>query len=437
MSQYFHSVTLNKEKCKGCTNCIKRCPTEAIRVRNGKAKIIKERCIDCGECIRVCPYHAKKAVTDPFENIYNYKYKVALPAPTLYGQFKNVWDINLILTGLKHIGFDDVFEVARAAEIVTLATKRIINSKKLQKPIISSACPAVVRLITVRFPNLVKNVIPIQSPMEVAARMVKRNISKKMGYKTEDIGVFFITPCAAKVTSSQIPIGLDTSLVDGVISMKEVYLKLVPILDKIDHVENLSCAGMIGISWANSGGESTALENEQNIAVDGIHNVIKVLEELEDEKLSDINFVEALACTGGCVGGPLTVENNFVAKNKITRMAKLISNTAVNDISNTLETVDVSWTNPITYKPILNLDNDMIKAMKKMESLEKIYNDLPGLDCGSCGAPSCRALAEDIVRGFANETDCIFKLREKVRGLAREMMELEGEMPPPFRKNEE
>ena len=109
---YFHSVTLDKDKCRGCTNCIKRCPTEAIRVRGGKAKIIKGRCIDCGECIRVCPYHAKRAVTDDFEELKNYKYNIALPAPSLYGQFSDISDINVILTGLLKIGFDDVFELS-------------------------------------------------------------------------------------------------------------------------------------------------------------------------------------------------------------------------------------------------------------------------------------------------------------------------------------
>jgi len=78
----------------------------------------------------------------------------------------------------------------------------------------------------------------------------------------------------------------------------------------------------------------------------------------------------------------------------------------------------------------MKLDNDMVKAMKKLEVMEQINNELPGLDCGACGAPSCRALAEDIVRGNANETDCIFKLREKVRNLAVQMMELEAKMPP-------
>lgn len=55
MAEFFHSVTLKEDKCVGCTNCVKRCPTEAIRIRNGKAFIASERCIDCGECIRICP----------------------------------------------------------------------------------------------------------------------------------------------------------------------------------------------------------------------------------------------------------------------------------------------------------------------------------------------------------------------------------------------
>ena len=124
---YFHSVTLNKDKCHGCTNCIKRCPTEAIRVRGGKATIIKERCIDCGECIRVCPYHAKLARTDSFEMLKDFKYTIALPAPAFYGQFKENEDVNKILAALKKVGFDDVFEVARGAEIVSEATRQLIE----------------------------------------------------------------------------------------------------------------------------------------------------------------------------------------------------------------------------------------------------------------------------------------------------------------------
>lgn len=439
MGEYFHSVSLIKDKCKGCTNCIKKCPTEAIRVRDGKAKITDERCIDCGECIRTCPYHAKIAITDPFDIIYNYKFKVALPAPTFYGQFNRVLDVNLILTSLIEIGFDAVYEVAQAAEIVTYATKQYFKTGNVKKPAISSACPAVVRLIQVRFPNLIDNIIPLSSPMDIAAKLAKEKFSKEQGLDEKDVGVFFISPCAAKVTDSKAPVGFDVSHIDGVISMNDVYMKVAPIIKKIDNIQDLSVAGFKGIGWANSGGESAALGTENSIGVDGIHNVIKILEEIEDDKLLDVDFIELLACTGGCVGGPLTVENNFVAKNRVRKIAELNKDKSSIEESNYEEIKQkrFSWTNSLVHNPVMKLDNNMVEAMKKMEALEKIYEELPGLDCGSCGAPTCRALAEDIVRGNATKTDCIFMFRDRIRELTKELVDIESHMPPTLRKEGE
>ena len=134
MSKYFHSVQLDADRCCGCTNCLKRCPTEAIRVHDGKAKILSERCIDCGECIRICPHHAKKANSSKLAEIKDFDYTVAIPAPALFGQFNNLDSIDIVLTGLKQLGFDDVFEVSRAAELVSEATRSLIKENKLKKP---------------------------------------------------------------------------------------------------------------------------------------------------------------------------------------------------------------------------------------------------------------------------------------------------------------
>ncbi|MFZ5990130.1 MAG: [Fe-Fe] hydrogenase large subunit C-terminal domain-containing protein [Bacillota bacterium] len=436
MSPYFHSVTLDESKCKGCTNCIKRCPTEAIRVRKSKARIINERCIDCGECIRVCPYHAKKAITDLFDMICDFKYKVAIPAPSLYGQFKAAQSRNHLLTALKMSGFDHIYEVAKAAEIITNETRNILKEGKFPKPLISSACPAVVRLIQVRFPNLIDNILKLESPMELSAKIVKDELSKSLNIPQSDIGVFFITPCAAKVTSIKAPYEKDKSFVDGAISISDIYLKILTNLNDLKDVENLERAGFVGIRWANSGGESIALGTDKFLAVDGIHNVITILEEIEDEKLEDVDFIEALACQGGCLGGPLTVENLYVAKTRIKKIIDEAKDKGLSTDESEKYDYDLVWTSNVEHKPVMKLDEDFEVAMKKLEILETINNELPGLDCGACGAPSCRALAEDIVRGNANETDCIFRLREKVRDLAVQMMQLEEKMPPVMDKEE-
>ncbi|MBR2875260.1 MAG: 4Fe-4S binding protein, partial [Clostridia bacterium] len=126
------SVKLDTDKCKGCVACMKRCPTEAIRVRDGKAHVLYDKCIACGECVRVCPNRAKRAVYDSFDIIDNFKYKIALPAPSLYGQFNNLDDINIVLTGLKKIGFDDVVEVSGGAEIISEKTRKLCASGELK-----------------------------------------------------------------------------------------------------------------------------------------------------------------------------------------------------------------------------------------------------------------------------------------------------------------
>ena len=98
--QIYHSVKLEKDRCVGCTTCLKRCPMECIRVRNGKASILYELCIDCGVCVRICPHNAKVAQTDPINAIFRYKHRIALPAPTLYGQFRNIASVDHVLNAL-------------------------------------------------------------------------------------------------------------------------------------------------------------------------------------------------------------------------------------------------------------------------------------------------------------------------------------------------
>ena len=416
MNKYFHSVELDAELCCGCTNCLKRCPTEAIRIRNGKAHILSERCIDCGECIRICPHHAKHARSNQLEDIQQYKTKIAIPAPALFGQFNNLNDVDFVLNGLRALGFDVVYEVSRAAELVSEATRKLISENKLKKPIISSACPAIVRLIKIRFPELCDNVMPLLAPMEVAARMARREVIEMTGIDDKDIGVFFITPCPAKVTEINNPNAIENSAVSGAIAISQIYPMLTSAMDKLKVIEPIAHSGLIGVGWATSGGEAAAMLGNKYLAADGIENVIRVLEELEDEHIRDVEFIELNACSGGCVGGVLAVENPYVAQARIQTLRKYMPVSLNHLKENDLDCM--MWENELLFNGgSFRLSEDLFEAMDMMEKMEEICKQLPGLDCGSCGAPTCRALAEDIVKGKAKETDCIHKLKAKIQSV--------------------
>ena len=422
MDKFLNSVHLDPDKCKGCINCIKRCPTGAIRVRNGKAVITKEKCIDCGECIRICQNHAKMPTYDPLSTMNDYKYKIALPAPSLYGQFNNLEDSNIVLTALKLMGFDDVYEVGAAAEIVSEMSRKYVMEHKEQWPIVSTACPSVVKLIRVRFPNLIDHLLPIQAPVELAASLARKKAMEETGLPSEDIGIFFISPCPAKVSACKNPFGIDKCDVDAVLAVKDVYPRLLSFM-KVAALEpeDLSHAGRIGVGWGSSGGEAGGLLSDIYLAADGIENVIRVLEDLEDQKFTNLEFIELNACSGGCVGGVLNVENPYVAKAKLKKLRKYMPVAGSH-----MRHEDMAlWTRKVEYEPVFKLGENMAESIRLMSRVDEIAKKFPGIDCGSCGAPSCRALAEDIVRGVASESDCIHILREYIHKITGEMSMLD------------
>lgn len=420
MDTFINSVKLDSDLCKGCINCIKRCPTQAIRVRNGKAHIIKPFCIDCGECIRVCPHHAKKADYDPVDIIDRFRYKVALPAPSFYGQFNNLDDVNIVLSALKLMGFDDVYEVSAAAELVSEISRDYVEKHPEKRPFISTACPSVIKLIRVRFPNLIEHLLPVNAPVDIAAQQARAKAIRDTGLPPEDIGIIFISPCPAKVTAVRSPLANEKSEIDAVIAIKDVYTRILPFMKETSqNAEELSQSGKIGISWGTSGGEAGGLLTDSFLAADGIENVINVLEDLEDQKISQLDFIELNACSGGCVGGVLQVENPYVAKSKLKKLRKYMPVAQSHVSGKTIN--NAYWQNKIEYMPVFSLGADFMESLAKMEKADEILKRLPGLDCGSCGAPTCKALAEDIVRGVAHEKDCIHLLRDYIHRMTDEL----------------
>lgn len=416
MQTYEHSVLLDTSKCTGCTTCLRHCPTEAIRIKDGHAVINSDRCIDCGECIRVCPHKAKKAVCSKLESMNRFKWKIALPAPTLYGQFDNLDDIDYVLSGLLAIGFDDVYEVSKAAELVSAYTRLYLKTDGVKKPAISSACPVVMRLISLRYPSLDENIIHMLPPMEVAARLAReRALKNHPELQAEDIGVCFISPCPAKASYVKNGFATYKSQVDEVVSISDIYFLLINAMKKDDNAETLSESGMIGIGWARSGGEATAIFNENYLAADGIENVNRVLDQIENGNIPQLEFVELNACTGGCVGGVLTMQNPFIAKARLQTLRRYLpvsQNFLSGEEANYIPEHYLFNELP-EYQPISRLSSSMAESMRMMADIQKLRDTLPGIDCGSCGAPTCRAFAEDVVKGTANIDDCLIKLHKK------------------------
>lgn len=425
---YEHSVSLDIGKCKGCTACLKRCPTEAIRIHNGHAIINSVRCIDCGECIKVCPSKAKKATHDTLSVLSNYKYTVALPAPSFYGQFDNLDNIGYILKGLLDLGFDDVFEVACAAEIVSAYTREYINRDDVKKPVISSACPTITRLISTNYPYLCENIMPILAPIDVAAMLAREKAMREHPeLKSEDIGIIFISPCPAKVSYIKNNFAGERNYISAAISVRDVYFAL---LDKMKRIEGepleATEAGMIGIGWASTGGESSAILNDRYLAADGIENCIRVLEQIDSADITNLDFVELNACNGGCVGGAMTVANPYIAQARLQFLKRYLPVSPNRPASDWIPD-EYFHEKKVEYNPHGSLSSDRKTAMRMMREIEELNKCLPGLDCGSCGAPTCMAFAEDVVKGETRIDECTVILKRilKAKGIDRELLDSE------------
>lgn len=417
MKNYQHSVYLDASKCIGCTTCMRHCPTEAIRIKDKKAVINDERCIDCGECIRVCPNKAKKAARSKLDALKDFKWKIALPAPALYGQFENLDDVDIVLNGLLKIGFDDVFEVSAAAELVSAYTRMYLKTEGIASPVISSACPAVLRLIALRFPYLKDHIMQMLPPVEIAAMLAKEKAMKEHPeFKDGDIGICFISPCPAKVTYIKNGFGDYKSRVDVAVSIKDVYIPLLNAMKQTDENQSFSHSGMIGIGWATTGGEASAILNDEYLAADGIDNVNRVLDQIENGNIPKVKFVELNACTGGCVGGVMTIQNPFIARTRLQSLRRYLP-VSQNSISKDKEYIpeDYFFDNLPAYNPISRLSDNMAESMRMMADIQKLKEKLPGIDCGSCGAPNCRAFAEDVIKNQSSVDECVLMHKEKFK----------------------
>lgn len=436
-SVYVHSLQLQKEKCQGCICCVKACPTEAVRVRNGKAEIIADRCIDCGACAVACPYHAFTVDSMELEELKGYAYNIVLPAPSLYAQFPPSVSLESIWQGLHNLGFNEIFDVSLASEYISKEiADYVMNYMGGRKPLLSSTCPAIMRLIQVKFPELIKQLVPVLPPVEAAAIYVKRQTVLKLGIAPEEVGVWFISPCPSKETNIKQSADVEDTQLTGSFNMTDIYGKLLKCLGGNAPLK-VQTGSSYGMGWGGSGGEIRAAGLDNAIAVHGIRNVYEFLEQVSMNKMPNLDYAELSSCPVGCIGGLLAAENRFVAESNLRQRMQDMQEAEPQDREETLSRSMVledfpesaKYRKKVIPRPMMQLDDDIIAAMEKFERMEEVLNSLPGLDCGACGAPSCQCLAEDIVQGKATEIDCIFKLRGSVHKMAQGMVALVNQIP--------
>ncbi|MDD2962879.1 MAG: [Fe-Fe] hydrogenase large subunit C-terminal domain-containing protein [Bacteroidales bacterium] len=416
---FHHALKVRDDQCIGCTHCMTVCPTEAIRVRNGKAVIIDDRCVDCGMCLRSCPVKAIHIEHDDFSRIFDFKQRIALVPSVLIGQFPEEISVTQIYSVLMELGFTAVYEVEHGVEILQHAMRRFMAQQGQSKPVISSFCPAVVRLIQVRFPALTENIMLLKPPLDIAAHHIKK-LYTDQGIEGHEIGIFYITPCAAKIAAIKSPVGEERSPISGVINMDFIFNKIFRSIKQGGKNEacllpEINPLTKEGVMWSLTHGEASQAQG-RCLAIDEIHNVMDFLEKIENDEITDIDFLELRACDESCAGGVLAAANRFLTVERMKKRAKnqpsIHDQTAENHpqaISNyeqyLLQNISIEEVNP---RSMLKLDEDMSEAMRKMNQRNKLMNVLPKVDCGACGAPGCQALAEDIVQGKAGIEQCFF-----------------------------
>ncbi|MDD4847383.1 MAG: [Fe-Fe] hydrogenase large subunit C-terminal domain-containing protein [Bacteroidales bacterium] len=418
---FHHALKILEDVCIGCSHCMKMCPTAAIRIRNGKSTLMPNRCVDCGECYRVCPVHAIIVEQDDFRQVFNYEYRIALVPSVFFGQFPEKYSIRDIYSVLMDLGFTNIVELEHSADLLIDVMKHYMKQPDIEKPVISSFCPAIVRLIQVKFPSLTDHLVQLKTPVDISALYYKKRLIN-LGIPEEKIGIFYITPCAAKIAAAKSPVAETSSDITGVINMDFLYNKTLRALknsgkqDETHSDEGIKFLSSRSVRWSLTHGESENFEG-RCLAIDEIHNVIQFLEKIENDEVQGVDFLELRACDESCPNGILVTENSFLTVERLRKRAKEYETLEHHkdhqlrmmrlnvDVNKAMEAIHTGEVKP---RSMHSLDDDMETAFRKMNEIQDLMKLFPEVDCGLCGAPTCEAHAEDVVQNKSNINRCVF-----------------------------
>jgi len=391
-------ISYTLEKCQKCMACIRICPTEAISMQNQRISISKEKCINCGQCLDTCVHQGLQAKGSTLEDLSQYQKTIALLPPAVFGECHNQEEIDQLAHTFIEMGFDEVVELSRYEG----AVYEHINQYRQQNNIgylISSFCPVVSRLIEMKYPMLISNVIPFELTAEIAAKHIRKQHPK------EDVGIFYLCECIAKLPMGKYPYGNQHSNIDHCVSLVDLFPKIARMRDE-EHIDcNLCAYGLANISSELFVGEN---RDTSTIVADGLKKVQHVLDLAEFGQLKGDHFLWLANCTNGCVGGNLLWGNPFEAAIRMrlhySQATQPIMPIELEDIIQ--ETVQFNRAN------VKSLKERLAEFSKINHALEK----LPGYDCGACGFPSCRVMAEEIVAKRQTMKDCRILTSQEGKG---------------------
>jgi iron only hydrogenase large subunit-like protein len=412
--KYYHSHVILNEKCTGRMKCIRSCPTQAIRLRHKKIVFFEDLCVDCGECINICPEKVFVPVIDEISDFDKFKFKIAVPSRILYTQFGSGIHPEIIHMALKKIGFDTVVDVSQESHELSYVISEHLKNEQCAKPLISSFCPALIRLLQVSYPNLMELISTFDVPREITAKESKKKFSELNNIDLAKIGVIYISPCPAVVVSIKQPAEKEKSWIDGAIAIKDIYNIILP--EVLMLKESYKPARQeeyfyYSRGWGIAGYVPHYLDPERCLSVVGIDNIKMVLNDIEDSKLRNVDYIEAFTCPQGCIGGAFCVENPYISRHNSFLLEKRFGTPVDFNKEEVLKKYKEKYyfiEHHVRPRNTRSFDSDLATSIKRMKQKERIYLKLPKSDCGLCGAPTCETFAQDCARGDADLSDCIF-----------------------------